>query len=151
MKVYTVHAPAERGPEEDEYLDSFIFVREGFRWWAFLLPPIWLLVNRLWWELLGYVIVVGGLSALLGYFGGAEYSWPLMLGLNVLLAFEADTLKRWKLRRQGWRTVGVAAGRDELEAEKSFFSRFFEGAAALRGEMTRPPREMVGLFPEPGR
>ena len=151
MQVYTVHAPAERGAEEEDYLDRFIFIREGFRWWAFLLPPIWLLLNRLWWSLLGWLVVVGLLSAILQNGGGAASLWPLLIAVNLLVGFEGDRLKRWKLRRHGWHAVGVAVGRDELEAERSFFGRFTESAAVLRGEVVRPSGETIGLFAEPGR
>jgi len=27
---------------------GFIFLKDGFNWLAFLLPPLWALVNRLW-------------------------------------------------------------------------------------------------------
>lgn len=60
-------------------------------------------------------------------------------------------MRRWSLARKGWRMLGVAAGRDESEAERSFFSRYSQGASVLRrGEALRP-RDMVGLFPDAGR
>ena len=54
MAVYTVHEPPPKRtrPRDPE---RFVFVRDGFSFWAFLLAPLWLLWHRLWLVLLGYI------------------------------------------------------------------------------------------------
>src|ERR1700761_6700090 len=42
MPVYTVHAPVAGGTEARSATDRFVFVRDGFYFWAFLLGPVWL-------------------------------------------------------------------------------------------------------------
>ena len=48
MPVYTVHEPPVRTPGALADPARFIFVRDGFYWWAFLLTPLWMLWRRLW-------------------------------------------------------------------------------------------------------
>ena len=37
MPVYTVHAPVADGTDPRSVTDRFVFVRDGFHFWAFLL------------------------------------------------------------------------------------------------------------------
>jgi hypothetical protein len=154
MRVYTVYAPP--GRERQGRIDRIEFVREGFRWLALLFPFLWLLFNRTWLPLLGYLVLAGGVPALLMLAGASESAvLPYALGLNVLVGLEADTLKRWSLERKGWRMIGVASGRDRVEAERAFFERRDEADldgrdSAVAGTPRRPPlseADMVGLFP----
>jgi hypothetical protein len=48
MPIYTVHEPPLRiaGASADPV--RFVFVRDGFYAWAFLLTPFWMLWYRLW-------------------------------------------------------------------------------------------------------
>ena len=48
MPTYTVHAPPPRKGEAATKPERFVFVRDGFYFWAFVLAPFWLLVHRLW-------------------------------------------------------------------------------------------------------
>src|SRR5438045_2317340 len=48
MAVYTVHEPPLRASEAAPDPDRFVFVRDGFYGWAFLLGPLWMLRHRLW-------------------------------------------------------------------------------------------------------
>jgi len=63
MAVYTVHEPRSTAgigaPPEPE---RFVFVRDGFSFWALLLGPLWMLRHRMWLVLLGYIVVVAALS-----------------------------------------------------------------------------------------
>ena len=57
MPTFTVHAPPPRQGETTSAPERFVFVRDGFHAWAFLLTPLWLLLHRLW---LAFVIYVVG-------------------------------------------------------------------------------------------
>jgi hypothetical protein len=164
MPTYTIHAPPPRAGEIGNDPQRFVFVRDGFHVWAFLLAPLWLVAHRLWLALAGYVIV----SALIGgvfYVAGAA-TWLKFLGgllVALLVGFEAGSLRRWTLARRGWRTLGFVVGDDEESAERHFFAEWARRASALPSAPTPgqdnatpvrrgPPSgsDVIGLFPEPG-
>ena len=55
MPVYTVHAPVPGGADL-RATDKFVFVRDGFHFWAMVFGPIWLAWNRLWLALIGWIV-----------------------------------------------------------------------------------------------
>ena len=69
MSVYTVHEPPLRAAETAPDPERFIFVRDGFYFWAFVFSVLWMLWHRMWLVLLIYVAVVVGLEAALRYVG----------------------------------------------------------------------------------
>jgi len=165
--MFTVQAPPRRGEDPDAHAERFEFVRDGFRWLAFLFPPLWFLANRMWLVLAGYLALVIGLAVLTDVAGLEPLLLPLGFALNLLIGLEADALKRWSYERKGWRMAGIVAGRDLSEAEHTFFKGYAREPAAreilgpsapLGGAGQRPPRppltrerEMIGMFPEPER
>src|SRR5580692_1174778 len=56
MPVYTVHAPSAYAADF-RATDKFVFVRDGFHFWAMLLGPLWLIWKRLWLALLGWLVL----------------------------------------------------------------------------------------------
>ena len=62
MSIYTVYEPPLRGHESAPDPERFVFVRDGFSIWAFVLAPLWMLRHRLWLAFVGYVIVIVMLS-----------------------------------------------------------------------------------------
>ena len=44
MPTYTVHEPPPRKRRSRADPERFVFVRDGFYFWAFLLAPLWLLL-----------------------------------------------------------------------------------------------------------
>ncbi|MGH6743004.1 MAG: DUF2628 domain-containing protein, partial [Bradyrhizobium sp.] len=71
MPTYTVHVPPPKAGETTSDPQRFVFVRDGFHFWAFLLGPLWLLFRRLWLVLLGYV-AVNALVGVLLFAAGAS-------------------------------------------------------------------------------
>jgi hypothetical protein len=65
MPVYTVHAPVADGTDARPATDGFVFVRDGFHFWAFVLGPLWLAWHRLWLALIGYVAIWVGVAVAL--------------------------------------------------------------------------------------
>jgi hypothetical protein len=161
MRIYTVHQPPERWREARRGPERFAFVRDGFHFWAFLLGPLWMLWHRLFLVLLGYIvllIVLDGALVLVRASSGAVFATHLLLA--VLIGLEAASLRRWTLRRRGWRDVGLVAADDEEEAGRRFFDQW-DGTDASAPPppparspypAPRPPSapEALGLFPEPG-
>src|SRR5215471_3116249 len=165
MPTYTVHAPPPKSGETNSAPERFVFVRDGFYFWAFLLGPLWLLWRRLWLALLGYVavgIALGVLLYVLGLSSGVTTVAAILISL--LVGLEASTLWRWTLARRGWASLGFAVGDDRENAERHFFARWVgrghdaapPQASTLPepqfGTATRraPASDVIGLFPEPG-
>lgn len=166
MSVYTVHEPPLKRDETEPNPERFVFVRDGFAFWAFLLSPLWMLRHRLWLVLLLYIAVSVALQVALSYAGASgAVSWAAGLLVSLLVGLEAASLRRWTLARRGFRYVGVVVG-DEFEtAERRFFDAWvmdhitppplpLPPAPAAHGtptmRMSPQGSDVVGLFPEPG-
>ncbi len=163
MATYSVHAPPPRDGDQTDP-ERFVFVRDGFYFWAFLLAPFWLLVHRLWLALVGYFVVTG-LVGVLFYWTGTPSTLEFFgsLAVSLLVGFEAATLWRWTLARRGWTMLGFVVGDSMETAERRFFAEWTKGAPAQR-VATMPAQtyatpvrrgspsgnDVIGLFPEPG-
>jgi Protein of unknown function (DUF2628) len=136
MKTYTVHEPPNAPAGRLERAERLVFVKDGFSWMATLFTPVWLIVYRLWWPLVGYVALMVLLGAL-GNLVGTGWTGLVSLALNLLIGFEASVLRRWGLDRRGWRSVGSVSGRTAEECERRFFELWLPaqsgGAAAPSG------------------
>jgi hypothetical protein len=163
MPTYTVHAPPPKQGKTTSAPERFLFVRDGFHFWAFLLAPLWLLAHRLWLALLGYLAVsflLGLALALLGV--PAQLQVPASLLVALLVGFEAPTLWRWTLGRRGWKTLGFVVGGDHEIAEQRFYAAWVDRASAPPAGAPEPSyaapirrgppasTDVIGLFPEPG-
>src|ERR1700727_2245226 len=136
MSVYTVHEPPLRAAAALAEPERFVFVRDGFYVWAFLLAPLWLIWRRQW---LGLFIFLGGtfglaLAALYAGVGVAGRSFALLL-IAFLVGLEASTLRRFTLARRGWRNIGLVSGTNMEAAERRFFN---DWAAAGQGRSSGP-------------
>jgi len=157
MPTFTVHAPPPRKGETTLAPERFVFVRDGFHVWAFLLTPLWLLARRLWLGFIGYVVLTVVFGVALRLFGAPRpVTFLVGLAIALLFGFEAATLRRWKLsRRRGWRVLGVVVGEDRESAERRFFGEWIARAPEAPPREAAParppaPPEVIGLFPEPG-
>ena len=61
-----LHGPRAAAPRQRRdtlaHTARFVFVRDGFHFWAFLLAPLWMLRHRLWLEFIAYLLIVGGVT-----------------------------------------------------------------------------------------
>jgi len=163
MPVYTVHEPPPRTAAARSDPERFVFVRDGFYVWAFLLAPLWMLWHRLWLVLLSYVAISLVVDAALVMLG-ASLTIVVVAGIviAVLVGLEASTLFRFTLRRRGWKNVGIVSGDDQEDAERRFFDVWMRDASSRPKPPSaavppRPPQAapagasgVIGLFPEPG-
>src|SRR6185503_16111740 len=92
MKIFTAHRPPQASQEEA------VFIKEGFSWPAFFFPVIWLVLKRLWFSLIIY-----------------------LLALNLLLGMEGNERRRRALARRGFIEEGPFVGEDLQEAELKYF------------------------------
>ena len=166
MPTFTVHEPPPRKSESVANPERFVFVRDGFYFWAFVLPPLWLLVHRLWLALAGF-IAVSAVSGAGLYLIGTPSSVKFLAGflIALLTGFEAATLWRWTLAGRGWKTRGFIVGEDAEMAERRFYAEWAKGEPSQTAPSFVPPEptystpvrrgppsasDVIGLFPEPG-
>jgi len=174
MAVYTVHEPPLKADQSQPDPERFVFVRDGFSFWAFLLAPLWMLRHRMWLVLLGYLVVTIALQVALSLIGAsATVMTVVTVLLSLLVGFEAATLRRFTLGRRRWTNVGIVVGDDTETAEQRFFDAWVDrggsdsvasggswasappasAATVLTPPLTRRPSvspDVIGLFPEPG-
>ncbi len=154
MAVYTVHVPAAEA-DRLEAIGRAVYVRESFNWAAFFLGPLWLAFRRCWLGLTGWLALAAGIflfarAAAPGYL-------PVLLAflaLQVLLGLEASQLRRWSLRRRGFKFASLIEGRSREEAEIAFAREFETGTALSIAAAPAPVRprdfaqhEAIGLAP----
>ena len=165
MPVYTVHEPSRHDSDDDTiaHTSRFVFVRDGFHFWAFLLAPLWMLRHRMWLELIAWLLLLAGITfALEGLDLAESAGFAVALLLSLLVGIEASSLRRWKLSRRGFASVGVVVGDDLEDAERRFFDGWTEQSEPPARAAPPPPpsqapsqflgsasSEIVGLFPQP--
>ncbi len=174
MSVCTVHEPPLWAADALPDPERFVFVRDGFHVWAFLLTPVWLLWHRLWLVLLAYLVISAVLDTALTLAGVSPAIIALIaILISVLIGLEAGTLRRFTLRRSGWKNVGIVSGDDAEDAERRFFDTWVRKAPAPASPPSPPTTAtapaappphlpqaaqpaapgaagIIGLFPEPG-
>jgi len=133
MTVYTVHEPPAPPADRIDRAEAMVFLKETFNWPAFLLGPIWLLANRLWLPLVGYLAAAVAIGALLESLD-AEPTWNLVasLALNAIVAYEAHALRVAKLTSGGWTMAGTVVGRSIADCERRFFDHWLPSQPVLR-------------------
>ena len=124
MRIYTVHQRPYWQVNEDEAADqSIVLVREGFNWFVLVFPLFWALWHRLWLIALVIAVVAAAINLAVTLLGVADlYVSLLSSAILIWVGFEANDLRRWSLRRSGWRDLGIISGRTRNEAEWRFFS-----------------------------
>ena len=166
MPTYTVHQPPPRKGEAASAPERFVFVRDGFYFWAFLLAPFRLLWRRLWLAFAIYLvasILLGIGLVLIGASGTVKVLASVLVAL--MIGFEASTIRRRKLTRRGWTMLGFVVGADTEAAERRFFAEWSKRAGEALAVSPAPPEpkysmpvrrgppspsDVIGLFPEPG-
>jgi Protein of unknown function (DUF2628) len=164
VTVYSVYEPSGEDSDVVARADKLAFVKEGFSWPAFFVPALWLIFHRMWIEL---AIVIVAFLALQWAFGFDEqgqrvFGW-VSFALFTLFAFEANDLRSAALERRGYQLAGVAMGKDQTEAELSFFRGWLPQEQRAARQVERAPErakdadkpvpsggdseEVIGLFP----
>jgi len=165
MPTYTIHAPPPKNGSNARDPERFVFVRDGFHFWAFVFGPLWLLLHRLWLAFVLYVIGYGLIGVGLALLRGPA-SVQFFVGLLIagLIGLEAPSIWRWTLARRRWTTLGYVVADNGEMAEQRFFAQWAERSANSSSPPTSsearysvptrrgPPSasHVIGLFPEPG-
>jgi Protein of unknown function (DUF2628) len=116
MKIFTAHRSPQASQEEA------VFIKEGFSWPAFFFPVIWLVLKRLWFSLIIYLLALALICALASRLSFPDTSvFILVLALNLLLGMEGNERRRRALARRGFIEEGPFVGEDLQEAELKYF------------------------------
>jgi len=175
MAVYIVHEPPAKADLARPEPERFVFVRDGFYFWAFVFGPFWMIRHRLWMVLLLYVIVTACLGIALSTASvGGNVQMGVWFLVAVLVGLEAGTFRRWTLSRRGWKNAGTVIAKNHELAENRFFDGWVARLSAksalhsapqpartpsvptvssiTAGQMPRASSTpgIVGLFPESG-
>lgn len=128
MRFYTIHErPAQKAGGDADVLA----IASGFRWWAAIMPIVWLLWHRLW---LGFVLyllfsVVLGTALALGDIAEPAAT-AIGLAVSLLIGFSAADYWRWTLERRGWRLVAVLRADAAVDAEELYLRSRGAGSTA---------------------
>lgn len=163
--TYCAFAPPEGLPHTEEGADQLVFVKDGLIPIAVILPIVWMLFNRMWIPVFGYVTAMILVQVLLGAFSIPDDGIALVNALvSLYIGLEAGALRRWSLSRKGWTMVDVATGYDRLDCERQVFARWIDDEASdlIEDDRRREPSfganlpansgqdEVFGLFPDAG-
>lgn len=125
MVEYTIYEPRYVTGNPVERGEQLAFVKDGFHWWAALVPAVWLMLKGLWLEFFVCLAVIAALSWGLGAIGVNEsVTGALLLIAQIVFGFEAGTVESAALERKGWRRVGWIEGRSLAECEHRFFAEW---------------------------
>jgi hypothetical protein len=97
-----------------------VFVRDGFSWVAFLVPPLWLLWHRLWIEAVLAFVALGFLSTLGEAFGFMLADSLLTFLVMLFIGLEGQALRIAALARRGWKQWGVVVADDLDDADARY-------------------------------
>ena len=139
MAIFMVLLPpgTPRAAPRERDLERAVFIKDGFSFPAFFLSIPWLLWQRLWLVLCGFLVLTIALELAARYSNGPG-AGIISLLVTFLFALEANSLRRWTLERRGWRFVAVVEARRRPDAEQ----RFFAGLA--RETADTPPPDTAG-------
>jgi hypothetical protein len=149
VSVYTVHEPRPDGSTTEHRAERLVFVPERFSLLAALFGIPWLLVNRLWLELIVLLGVLVGINVGGQLLGATQEMMALVsTAVGLLLGFEAQNLRRMALERAGYRLVAVVHGASRDEAERKFFAAWLD--AQPKASAAEAPRDGSDILPDAG-
>ena len=142
MVVFNVYEPPDAAGSRDERAEQLVFVRDGFHWWAALVPAVWFLAKRLWLELIAFIAIVAVVSWGLEALGVTSVvSGTLFLILQIVIGFEAGFIEAAALERGGWRFQGTVTGRNLDDCERRFLATW------LASQPSEPVVPGIGIGP----
>lgn len=161
MASFIAMEPADGGTERGE---ETVFVRDGFSFWAFVIPLVWFLWHRMWIEAVAALILIFALAGLDDLQGISGFTTIFSLLVSFLIGLEACNLRVASMRRAGWTMNAVVEAANHDEAEARYIGDFLAvdaDAAGTEAVVTRPvatnrppavrPRPGLGLFDHPAR
>ncbi len=130
---YSVHEQSNPSADRIDRAEALEFVKDGFVFQAFVLPPIWLAARGIWLGVLAYAAAAAIIGAVAYAFDLVVF-WPALalLAVHLIIGAEADELRRSHLEAQGWTTVGHVTGTGALDCERRFYDHWLPAAPMMR-------------------
>ena len=133
MMVYSVYLPSKVAAI-DTVSDRARFVRDGFRFSAFVFGPLWLCWHRLWLALAFYVLAVLAIEFAGQFFEFDGLTRLLFIGMiELFIGLEGVKMLDAKLQRKGYYLADIVDGAKRDEFESRFFYRW------AQQQESRPP------------
>ncbi len=133
MRIYTVFEHGDGASDPTDPGNGVIFVKEGFCWPALFFPIIWMLYHRMWLVTGGYLLVSFAVTAAgQALLAEPAYGQFVILGFSLLVAYEANELRRWHLREKGFVHRATIAAENLPQAEQRYFGT--RGPAAVSSD-----------------
>lgn len=140
MRTYSVFVPPKMAGTLEEDAQSLVFVRHGWSLAALFVPLVWMIVRRLWWVLLAYVIVVVAIQ-LLSLAVPELVTTGLSVAVAIIVMVEAGQLRLESMAAKGFREIAVLEARNRNEAEHFFFAQWLADRDAIETvDRPRPSR-----------
>ncbi|CAN7496594.1 DUF2628 domain-containing protein [Rhizobium rhizogenes] len=119
MASYLILTPPG-GPDGNQ--DKTRFIRDGFSWWAFLFPTLWMLYQRLWLHAAAAFLLQGIALELIRRPGFFAAGIAILIGVRILAALEGPNAVYRRLADAGWKTEGLVSAHNLATAEEIHFS-----------------------------
>jgi Protein of unknown function (DUF2628) len=144
MHTCTVHEGPTPPTDRVDRAEQLTFVKDGFALGAFLLGPIWLLAHKLWLAAGLYAVVLVGLLSANMWFGLPNLTTILLLvGVHLVIGFEADSIERASLESNGWSDLGSVSGTNALDCERRFFETWLHAQPVLATKPRAAPQAPI--------
>jgi len=146
--AFTVHEPSEPSRDILKRADEVVFVKEGTAWLALLFPVLWLLAQRMWLVLAAFIGLTVLLSALVLAMGANQEAaaWA-SFAPGLLLAVQANDLRRWSIARRGYQMVAAVTARTRDDCEMKFFADFADRLGTARDAAVETARAVAPSAP----
>ncbi len=118
MASYLVMTPSDGASNPD----SARFIRDGFSFWAFLFPLVWMLSHRMWLYALALLLLEAFLAALGEDLGASGALVLVQLAISLLIALESGAIRQAHLRSRGYTLVAAFSAENLDQAEEIYFS-----------------------------
>ncbi len=145
MAEYAVYEPRYTADDPIERAEHLVFVKDGFHWWAAIVPAVWLMIKGLWLELAVCLLAIAALTWGLESLGvDGSLGGSLLLIAQLIFGFEAGMVESAALERRGWRRVGYVEGRNRSDCERRFIADWLTAqrdapSPAYTGPMPKGP------------
>ena len=143
-------------PASDRRGEAALFIRDAFAPVAVLLPAVWLMWNRLWFEAAMALLATFILTGAAAWAGAPQLAGIGSILIGFYVALESGALKLAAARRRGYEDEAIVDARSVTEAEERYYlSRPPEAAGPSPAAQTLlMPRPLsapgAGLFALPG-
>ena len=125
LQSYSVHEKPNPAADRVDRAEALEFVKDGFVFPAFVVPPLWLAGHGIWLGVLAYAACAAVIFALTLWLAlPAIFPALAMLVVHLIFGSEADEMQRSHLTARGWTAVGQVTGTGTLDCQRRFYDNW---------------------------